>query len=93
MFALVDIPHLGGRVDRDENHVRTFDFRVDVGGEEQVSPAAFLHHIQQPRLVDGQIVRVPRVDLLCHTNTACMLKYCTRQTVFNITTFKTKLPW
>lgn len=50
-------------VDRDEHHVRPLDFFIDIRREEQVSAPAFLDHLQQPRLVDGQVIGIPRVDL------------------------------
>lgn len=55
--------YLGGRVDGDEDHVGALDLRVDVGREEEVPASALLHHLQQARLVDGEIVSVPCIDL------------------------------
>lgn len=55
--------HLGWRVDGDEDHVGALDLCVDVGGEKEVAPAALLDDLQQSRLVDGQVISVPRIDL------------------------------
>lgn len=55
--------YLSGGVDRDEDHVGALDLSIDVRRKKQVAAAALLHHVQQPGLVNGQIIRVPRVDL------------------------------
>ena len=57
-----DARGLGGRVHRDKDDGALADGGVDVGGEEEVAPARLLHHLLQPRLVDGQVGRVPRCD-------------------------------
>ncbi len=49
----------------DEDDVALRHVLVRVGGEEEVAPARRLHHLLQPRLVDGQLAAahlVPRVD-------------------------------
>ena len=47
---------LGGRVHRDEDDGALPDGGVNVRAEEEVAPARLLHHLLQPRLVDGQVV-------------------------------------
>lgn len=59
----MDSSYLGGCVHRYEHHVRPLDLIIDVGGKEQVAPTTLLDHVQQPGLVDGQVVGVPRIDL------------------------------
>ncbi len=54
---------LGGRVHTDENDIRLVDILVNLGREKQVATARRFHHVQQPRLVDRQIVRHPCCDL------------------------------
>ena len=53
---------LRGRVDRHEHDVCLAHVLVRVGREEQVSAAAGLHYLLEPRLVDRERVRVPGVD-------------------------------
>lgn len=55
--------HLGRRVDGDEDHVGALDLRVDVRREEEVPAAALLDHLQQSRLVDGEVVGIPGINL------------------------------
>lgn len=50
------------RVHRDEDDVGLADGGVDVGAEEEILAARRLHDLLQPRLVDGQALRVPRGD-------------------------------
>lgn len=40
------MPHLSGRVDRDEDHVGSLDLGIDVCREEEVAPPTLLHHVQ-----------------------------------------------
>ena len=53
---------LGGRVDTDEDEVCLSDGLLDVGGEEQVLPTAFLNDLIKPRFKDRQIVRIPLLN-------------------------------
>ena len=55
---------LGGRVDTDEDNVGTLDLVGQVGREEEVLVAAALHDLQEARLVDGQVIGVPSINLL-----------------------------
>ena len=58
-----DALRLGRGVDGDEYDVGLDDLGVDVGGKEQVAAAALLDDLGKARLVDGQIVAVPGIDL------------------------------
>jgi hypothetical protein len=55
---------LCGRVDGDEDDVGRGDLSVNVIGEEEVLAPGLHHHLLQARLVDGELVRVPGLDLL-----------------------------
>lgn len=55
---------LCGRVDGDEDDVGRGDLRVNVIGEEEVLAPGLHHHFLQARLVDGELVGVPGLDLL-----------------------------
>ena len=45
-------------------NVGLVDLGVNVGGKEQVATAALLDDLGKARLVDGQIIAVPGIDLL-----------------------------
>lgn len=68
--------HLSWCVDGDEHHVRSLDLIVDVGGKEQVAPTTLLDNVQQPGLVDGKVVGVPRIDLENDPNVMRHTKRC-----------------
>ena len=55
---------LGGRVNRDKNQICAFNVLVHVGREEEISPAGNFDHFVEAGLVNGQRVRVPRVNAL-----------------------------
>lgn len=55
--------YLSGCVDRYEDHVGAPDLPVDVRGKKQVASAALLDNVQEPGLVDGQIIGIPCIDL------------------------------
>src|SRR6056297_1313429 len=50
-------------VNRDKNQVRGSNLCVDVDGEEEVLAPRLLDHLLQARLVDGEVLRIPRVNL------------------------------
>uniref|UniRef100_A0A7C9D999 Uncharacterized protein n=1 Tax=Opuntia streptacantha TaxID=393608 RepID=A0A7C9D999_OPUST len=52
----------GGSVDRHKHNISFSDILLYIGAEEEVPPSALLHHILKARLVDGQLVTVPRID-------------------------------
>lgn len=66
----------GGSVHRDEDQICFLDRLGDVGREEEIPTAALLHHLVEPGLVDGKLVRVPllsgKIPLLQHS-TLCRL--------------------
>mmetsp|Transcript_26117 Transcript_26117/g.61216 ORF Transcript_26117/g.61216 Transcript_26117/m.61216 type:complete len:500 (+) Transcript_26117:98-1597(+) len=62
--ARADTLGLGRGVDRDEDDVGLCDGLVDGGREEHVLAAHRLHDLEESRLEDGEVVRVPGTDLL-----------------------------
>ena len=38
---------------------------ADIGGEEEVPVPALLHNIIKTRLIDGEVVTIPRLDAAC----------------------------
>mmetsp|Transcript_28052 Transcript_28052/g.41712 ORF Transcript_28052/g.41712 Transcript_28052/m.41712 type:complete len:237 (-) Transcript_28052:45-755(-) len=59
-----DARQLGGGVHRDEDDVALLDVGVDVRREEEVPPSRLLHNFQEARLVDGEVICVPSINLL-----------------------------
>lgn len=55
---------LCGCVDGDEDDVGRGDLCINVIGEEEVLAPGLHHHLLQARLIDGELVRVPGLDLL-----------------------------
>jgi hypothetical protein len=57
-------PHgFGGGVDGDEDDVGGFDFGVNVGGEKEVTAAAFVNYGGEAGFIDWKVGGVPGVDL------------------------------
>jgi hypothetical protein len=55
----------GGSVDGNKDNVGPFNLCVEVGREEEIPSAAFLNDFLETRLVDGEVIRVPAINLLC----------------------------
>src|SRR3989304_1062155 len=56
---------LGRRVDADKNDVVFSDAPFDVGPEEKILTLCLSYNLCETRLIDGEAVRVPRLDSLC----------------------------
>src|SRR3990172_8664360 len=63
--ACPDSEGLGGRVDADKNDIVFSDAPFDVGAEEKILTPCLFYNLCETRLIDGETVRVPRLDSLC----------------------------
>ena len=53
-----------GSVDGDENNICRLDFGINVSGEEKIPSTRALYDVKETRLVNGQVVSVPCINLL-----------------------------